>query len=197
MTMAKQTQRRVETASDAELAARIAGGDRDAAEKLIERHQPMVRGFLLRLTGRHDQADDLAQETFLRVLRYAHRYDPRYAMRTWLLTIARRLWINSLRRQRKQSPMPIGEQESDEPSPASHAIRADQLSATRLLIDEGLKRLTEPQRTALVLFHQQEVSLTDAARIMGMPIGTIKSHLHRGRAALRRILGPTLETVER
>lgn len=197
MTVSKKSQRRGEAPSDAELAARTAGGDRAAAATLIERHQALVRGFLFRIAGRHDLADDLAQETFMRVLRYAHRYDAKYPMRTWLLTIARRLWINELRRHSKHAAAPLlGEQETGEPGPAQQADRADQLQATRRMLDEGLQELTEPQRTALVLFHQQELNLAEAARVMGMPIGTVKSHLHRGRAALRRVLATQLETAE-
>ena len=186
-----------ESPSDADLAQLIADGDRAAATTLIERHQAMVRGFLFRITGRHDLADDLAQETFLRVLRYAYRYDDTYTMRTWLLTIARRLWINGLRRDHRWASAPaLGEPTSSEPDPAWQVGRADELDATRRLVDQALLRLTEPQRTALVLFHQQDLSLADAARVMSVPIGTVKSHLHRGRAALRRILAPKLETIE-
>lgn len=184
--------------SDGDLAQGIARGDRAAGAALIERHQSMVRGFLWRLSGRRDLADDLAQETFMRVLRYAHRFDPKYAMRTWLLTIARRLWINSLRRDSRQVAGPLlGDQVADEPSPAEQFHRTEELGDKRRLLDEAMLGLTEPQRTALVLFYQQDLPLAEAARVMEIPIGTVKSHLHRGRAALRRILAPKLESAKR
>ena len=188
---------RLDEPSDADLARRIGRGDRDAAGALIDRYQWLVRAFLLRITGRHDLADDLAQETFLRVLRYADRYDPQYAMRTWLLTIARRLWINELRRGRgrgRNAMTPADSLASDRPGPAKLVEYADELDATRRTLADAMATLTEPQQTALLLFHQQDLSLADAAEVMAIPIGTVKSHLHRGRAALRRILAPQPET---
>lgn len=186
---------RLDEPSDADLARRIGRGDQDAAGTLIDRYQRLVRAFLLRITGRHDLADDLAQETFLRVLRYADKYDPKYAMRTWLLTIARRLWINELRRGRERNAgIPADSLASGWSGPAEQIERADDLDATRWALADAMATLTEPQQTALLLFHQQDLSLADAAEVMSVPVGTVKSHLHRGRAALRRILAPQPET---
>ena len=198
MTAGDGSNSRREEPSDADLAQRIGRGDRDAAQILIERHQTLVRAFLLRLTGRHDLADDLAQETFLRVLKYAARYNPQYAMRTWLLTIARRLWINHLRHAGKRGASRLADDlASNGPGPGEQAERNDELAADRQMLDDAMTVLTEPQQTAVLLFHQQELSLADAAKVMAMPIGTVKSHLHRARAALRRVLAPQLETSRR
>jgi len=157
----------------------------------------MVRSFLLRLSGRPDAADDLAQETFIRVLRYADRYDPKYAIHTWLLTIARRLWINQIRRDKRRQAGPvITEPVSTEADPLVLASKAERRDVTREMLDAAIRRLSEPQRTAIALFHQQELSMADTAEVMQMPIGTVKSHLHRGRAVLRRILAPRLEQLQ-
>lgn len=178
-----------------------ARGDRSAAGILVQRHQKPVRSFLLRLAGREDVANDLAQETFLRVLKYADRYDPKYSMRTWLLTIARRLWINHIRKQsrrdrgREASEM-TESVASNTPGPAELAGAADERGVTRQMLDSALLGLTDPQRTALILVHQQGLTLAETAEVMKMPLGTVKSHLHRGRATLRDILAPKLETIE-
>ena len=74
--------------------------------------------------------------------------------------------------------------------------REDQLDHTRKLLGEAMTQLTEPQRTALVLFHQQELPVGEVAKVMKMPEGTVKSHLHRARAALRKILQPNVEVIE-
>ena len=66
----------------------------------------------------------------------------------------------------------------------------------RRMIDAALLKLSEAQRTAMVLFHQQELSIEEIARVMEMPVGTIKSHLHRARAAMRKTLGPQLESMQ-
>jgi len=175
---------------DAELARRVARGDRHAASTLVQRYQAMVRSFLGRLTGSSDLADDLAQETFIRLLRYAGRYDPGYPMRTWLLTIARRLSINHGRRadSRIVSTQYLG-MSSAAADPSDDAERNDSRRALGQRLDAALQQLTEPQRVTLVMFHQQDLSIDQIAQALGMPTGTVKSHLHRGRAAMRRALG--------
>lgn len=176
--------------SDGALASLAAEGDREAAGELIDRYQATVRRFLLRLTGRADIADDLAQDTFVRMLRYADRFDDRHSMRTWLLTIARRLSINRGRREsRRQSvegfPFLVGR----EADPADAAIAGDERRLLRTRLAAAMSVLTESQRQAIALFHEQGLSVDEAASVMGLPTGTVKSHLHRGRAALRRVLG--------
>lgn len=187
--------------SDAELVQQIVRGDRTAAGVLVARHQKPVRSFLLRLAGREDAANDLAQETFLRALRYMDRYDPKYSMRTWLLTIARRLWINEIRKQSRrnrgrQSSEVVDSVASPDPPPDDRAERVDEQGVTRRMLDEAMIGLTDAQRTALTLFHQQGLSMIETAEVMKMPIGTVKSHLHRGRATLRELLAPKMEMIE-
>jgi RNA polymerase sigma-70 factor (ECF subfamily) len=183
--------------ADAELARRVSRGDREAAALLVNRYQAMVRRFLLKLTGRPELADDLAQDTFMRMLRYAGRYDAKYPMRTWLLTIARRLSIN---RGRHDGRMIATEEWGHVPAtgerPDERAARADGHQQLRSKLDAALEQLSEPQRQAIVLFHQQGLGVHEAAEVMGLPVGTVKSHLHRGRAAMRKILGDMPEVSE-
>ncbi len=182
--------------ADAALILQVARGDRAAGETLINRHQATVRSFLRKLTRRDDVADDLAQETFLRLLRYAENYDPKYPMRTWLLTIARRLSINRLRRaDTKQTALPDAPLVSREPDPAQVVGDDEHRRHLRLRLDKALSQMTEPQRTALTLFHQQGLSIEEVAAVMESPTGTVKSHLHRGRAAMRSILEQEREAL--
>jgi RNA polymerase sigma-70 factor, ECF subfamily len=141
-------------------------------------------------------ADDLAQETFIRLLRYADRYDAGYPMRTWLFTIARRLSINHGRRADSQvtSTQYLG-MRSDTSDPAGDAERSDSRRALGERLDAALAQLSEPQRVTLVMFHQQDLSIDQIAQTLDMPTGTVKSHLHRGRAAMRKVLG-SQEDVE-
>ena len=174
---------------DGQLARLAAEGDRLAAAELIQRYQGAVRRFLRRLTGRDDVADDLAQDTFVRMLNYAGRYDPKYPMRTWLLTIARRLSIN---RGRHSGRVVLTDNffgsQTVEGAPDQSVIREDSQRALRARLNAALEELTESQREAILLFHQQGLGVTEVAEVMGLPVGTVKSHLHRGRAALRRVL---------
>ena len=183
--------------SDGELAQLVASGDQQAAAVLITRYERLVRSFLRKITGRPELADDLAQDTFVRLLKTAHRYDPKYPMRTWLLTIARRLSINHSRRgdQKVMSTEYEGHHAGAD-GPDARAEASDTQNATRRMLNEALSQLSEPQRTAIVLFHEKEMSIEDVAAAMEMPVGTIKSHLHRARAAMRKLLGPKVEVVQ-
>lgn len=179
----------VDVRDDGELARLVARGDTEAGAELVNRYQASVRRFLRRLTGRDDLADDLAQDTFVRMLSYAGRYDPKYPMRTWLLTIARRLSIN---RGRHDGRVILTEQfqgsQAVESAPDVAATQADTQRALRARLNGALKQLTSSQREAILLFHQQGLGVGEVAEVMGLPVGTVKSHLHRGRAALRRII---------
>ena len=119
----------VDQDSDANLIKRVAQGESDAATLLIERYQGPLRSFLIKLTRRPHLADDLAQDTFIRMLRYADRYDPQYALKTWLFTIARRLFINHMRRaeQRNVSSEYLG-MASEGPTAEELTTRADELN---------------------------------------------------------------------
>ena len=175
--------------TDAELATLAGGGDRAAAGALIQRYHLPIRRFLLKLTGREDLADDLAQETFVRLLRHAHRYDARYPMRTWLLTIARRLSINRGRADGRAAMMDDWHWcASADPSPQERAAEAEERGLLRRQLDAAIARLTDAQREAILLFHQQGLSVQQAAEVMNLPVGTVKSHLHRARAAMRQML---------
>jgi RNA polymerase sigma-70 factor, ECF subfamily len=181
---------------DAVLTARVARGDREAAAMLVDRHQAAVRRFLRRLTGREDLADDLAQETFLRVLRCAGQYDPSYPMRTWLFTIARRLSLNAIKRAGwRVADAGHNERAASGPTPAELASRADDCEQLRQRLEIALGQVSEAQRLALILVHQEGWSVEAAAKFMRMPPGTVKSHLHRGRETMRRVLGPQMEVV--
>jgi len=182
--------------SDGELAAAAAAGDREAASALIQRYHQPVRRFLRRLTGREDLADDLAQDTFVRMLRYADRYDPKYPMRTWLLVIARRLSIRHGQRQRRVMVVDQWDRADEKATgPAENVSRRDSNEVLRGKLDAAIAELTDAQRQAVVLFYQQGMSVQEAAEVMEVPVGTVKSHLHRARASMRKILGKDPEVI--
>lgn len=180
--------------SDAALASKVAAGDREAAETLVARHEQAVRSFLRRVCFDQAQVDDLAQETFLRLLRHADRYDPAWPMRTWLFTIARRLSITQgERKQFMARPETLAKIGTAPETGENQVDQRDRLDHANRLLDGALAHLTEPQRTAIVLFYQQGLPVEEMARVMEMPPGTVKSHLHRARAALADSLSPHAE----
>jgi len=194
---------------DGALARRIAKGDRAAAAELVDRYQGMVRGFLRKVCFDRDAIEDLSQETFVRALKYAHRFDPRYPMKTWLLTIARRLSINHGQKQKRRRGEPgragvPGEGSGVEPvwledetaaSPSAEAERDERAGLSRSLLEDALEKLSEPQRVSIVMHYQEGLALEEIGRALDMPVGTVKSHLHRGRKKMRELLEPRSEDL--
>ncbi len=181
------------------LASRVAAGDRVAAEELVRRHQASVRGFLRAVCYDRSAVDDLAQETFLRALKHAGRFDPRYPMRGWLLTIARRLSINHGDKQKRRRPEPgveLNQLQSRTDNPPGERVERDERhEMTRDMLNQAMLELSEPQRTAIAMHYQQGLALDQIAELLDMPVGTIKSHLHRGRQRMRKLLEPQAEEL--
>lgn len=171
------------------LIASAAAGDRAACDALIRSHQQGVYAYILRLCGRHDLAEDVVQEAFIRVLMHLDRFDPRYRFSTWLFTIARRVFLNAVEKRRPASDTDRVGETSGRASPVGTAIEADERHVTcRDAVQKALLTLSLDQREVIVLFHQHEWPIWLIAEHLRMPEGTVKSHLHRGRAKLRDAL---------
>jgi RNA polymerase sigma-70 factor (ECF subfamily) len=160
------------------------GGDRAAFGKLVDLHKRAVFGLALRLVGPSDAAD-ASQEAFLRAFQRLSTFDPSQPLRPWLLGIARNACIDMLRRRGRQ-PEPIEMDVAthiagDDPSP-DDAI--DTRSQSRR-VEAALGSLPQNQREALLLFHQEQLSYRDIAGVLGVPIGTVMTWIHRARRALR------------
>lgn len=168
---------------------KAAAGDRDAAEALIRAHQKSVYAYLLRMSGRPDIAEDIAQEAFVRVLTNLHRFDPRYRFSTWLFTIARRLYVNAAQKFKPTFDTDIvdGWRSGDE-RPERPVEDREVGEVTRQELERALLSLSPQQREVLILFHQLEWPIALIATHVGMPEGTVKSHLHRGRRKMRTLL---------
>lgn len=163
-----------------------ASGDRSAAETFIKAHQKSLYGYLVRMSGRPDVAEDVTQEAFVRVLSNLDRFDPRFRFSTWLFTIARRLYLNFCEKRRPSSAgEAVGGYEGSAVGPQAAASDAEHREFSRDAIQRALLELSLEQREVLVLFHQLEWPIWLIADHLGMPEGTVKSHLHRGRRRLR------------
>jgi RNA polymerase sigma-70 factor (ECF subfamily) len=168
--------------------ARVARGDREAFAALYDRHAASIMGFLHRLSGRREVAEDLTQETFLRAWRAAPRWQPLARVSTWLHLIARRLWWNQAARRRREAAR---RSRAPDDAPASR----DAPVAQRLAHREGAERvraaldaLSPRLRIVFVLLRLQGLSLKETALIAGVPVGTVKSRAAAAEAALRRAL---------
>ena len=163
-------------AADEELLARVAVGDQNALATLLARYETPLSRFLHRHTGGRD-VDDLYQETWLRVVRHAQRFDVSRRFSTWLFQIAVNLCRDWFRRQ-----APAAEDEVDDVAAPATSTDA-RLDAERLLM-----LLPEPQREVLILRYFHDLSEEEIAHIVACPKGTVKSRLHTALARLTAVV---------
>lgn len=182
--------------TDEQLIARVVvQDDRHAFGELVRRHQSTVRATLRRLTvGNHALADDLAQETFLAAYRNlrSFRQDARFS--TWLFRIATNAFLADARRRREEL---LGDREPDAaastdgdatPGAGETADHAPGL-ALKLDLERALAVLSDAERAALVQCYHNDLSHEEAAYVLGCPVGTVKTHLLRGKQKLKARLG--------
>jgi len=164
-------------------------GDGDAMEALIRAHQHALYAFMLRMCGRPDVAEDVVQEAFVRVLRNLDRFDSRFRFSTWLFTIAKRLYMNQLQKHAPSFESELVEVWHDAPNlPETPVQRDEMMRHAREAIGAALLGLSPQQREIVLLFHQQNWPITEISAHLDMPEGTIKSHLHRARKRMRKII---------
>lgn len=164
----------------------VLGGDRRAFGLLVDRHLPAVVGVVSRIVCNRADAEDLAQDTFVRAFQRLEQYGQAHSFRNWLLKIATNLALNHLqarRRERNRYPR-IAE---DRPECVEPVEEGPELPSPRQW-QHWLARLDESQRAAIVLFHFHELSYVQVAEAMEIPVNTVRTHLHRGRRRLRELM---------
>lgn len=166
---------------DERLMARVAGGDDAALEPLLARYRGPLYGFLSRRAPNAD-VDDLFQETWLRVVRYRDRFDPKRRFSTWLFQIANNLCRDRARRLEVRDRHRMAEQAEARHDPERRAAPPhDRVIDMRTRV----ARLPERLREVLVLRYYRDLSEKEIAEIVGIPRGTVKSRLHTAVKALR------------
>lgn len=167
--------------NESDLAARAAAKDSAAFAALVRMHQSALRGFLLRLTrGDRALADDLAQETFLEAFRKIAQFRGDGSFAGWLYRIAWSRFLMQARRRREESVEGL---EAAEATP-----HPEEAQLARLDLESAMAILAPAERAALTLCFALGQSHEEAAATLGMPLGTVKSHVLRGREKLRRLL---------
>jgi RNA polymerase sigma-70 factor (ECF subfamily) len=170
--------------TELDLARRARRGDAAAFDELVRRFQRPIFRFCWRLVRSAD-AEDLAQDTFVRAFVHFERFDPERPVLPWLVAIARRLCLDLLRRRNvatRLETLSVGDPPT--PGPEGEAAFREQLSR----LDRALGDLAEGPREAIILFHIEEMSYRDIAAALEAPMGTVMTWLHRGRAQLKRAL---------
>ena len=178
--------------SDPAIVRRVLAGDREAFRLLVERHEGHVYRAVLRVAGDADEAEDLAQETFLKAFRHLGRYDERWAFSTWLQTIATRTALNA-RRARSQAVAASIEAMEEEGRPLADPRATDPAAAAQR--GEWLERLRaevavlgQRMRVAFGLRYEEGLSVAEIAAITHSSETAVKVALHRARKALRERL---------
>jgi RNA polymerase sigma-70 factor (ECF subfamily) len=171
------------------LVERCLEGDQAAWDAIVRQHWRKVFNIAYKFVGRHDQAEDLAQEIFLRIFKSLHTFDRRANFQTWLFSISRNLCIDHYRSVRKERQTINRDIDAHELTPESSTIspyamleRRDRVELLRAALD----LLTSTLRTAVMMRDVQELSYREIAVSLHLPEGTVKSRINRGRTELAR-----------
>lgn len=169
------------TSDAALILAVIERDDREAFAELVRRHQSTVRAVLRRLTrGDAGLADDLAQETFVLAWRNIRKFRFEARFSTWLYRIAFNAWQSEARKKREVVL------ELDDEAPPATAMAAEMPDvASRVDLERAMQALSDGERAAIAACYYADLSHEEAARALGIPVGTVKTHILRGKAKLK------------
>ena len=187
---------------DAQLMLKFKEGDKKSLEELMEKYQKLVINTAYRLIGDRTEAEDIAQEVFLRVYNRSRSYKPQAKFSTWLLKITKNLCLNRLRGKRRHPVVSLdslveteeGKVLRDIPAPAQ--ARPDVLlerKELQKLIKESIDSLPPKQRMVVVLAKYDNLPYREIARVMGCSVTAVKLRLHRAKVTLKERLAPYLE----
>jgi RNA polymerase sigma-70 factor (ECF subfamily) len=176
---------------DHQLMARVAENDLAAFDELVNLYKGKLFTMLVRMVNSEAEAEDLLQETFVRVWEHRQSFDDRYCFSTWVYTIAMNLGKNELRKRRKVKFMSLFDRENNpidvEDPQAEHS------GGLSVLIDRAVSKLPVRYREAFELRDLQELSYDEIGDVLGVPVGTVKSRVNRARNLLKDELKPKVE----
>jgi len=178
-------------ASTEALVERCLAGDQAAWDQIVRQHWRKVFNLAYKFVGRHDEAEDLTQDIFLKIFKALHTFDRRANFQTWLISISRNLCIDHYRSVRKERQTIAREVDTTDLQPASRERTPYALAEhqdLRAQLKQALETLPNTLRTAVVLRDLQELSYQEIADHLGLPEGTVKSRINRGRLELARQL---------
>ena len=178
----------VSTEIDA-LIQRCLGGDQGAWEDIVRQHRRKVFNIAYKFTGRHDEAEDLTQDVFLKIFKSLHTFDRRANFQTWLVSVSRNLCIDhyrSVRKERETIDRDVDAGELTPSAPGQNAYQALEQRDRVELLRKAMSELAPSLRTAVMLRDIQELSYQEIADHLQLPEGTVKSRINRGRTELAR-----------
>jgi RNA polymerase sigma-70 factor, ECF subfamily len=168
---------------------RCLAGDQPAWEQIVRQHWRKVFNIAYKFTGKHDEAEDLTQDVFVKIFKSLDTFDRRANFQTWLVSVSRNLCIDHYRSVRKERETIDRDVDAGELSPVAQTVSPMQALEHRdrvALLNKALKQLPESLRQAVLMRDIQELSYQEIADRLGTPEGTVKSRINRGRTELAR-----------
>ena len=178
-----------------QLIGRARDGDTSALREVVDLHKERLFAFIWRMVRHHHDAEEICQEAFLRAFASLDSFSSDYRFSTWLFTIGYRVCLNHLRRKRALTggDLDFTALPRDGGEAVMGSLASEEASRLKEVVWSAVDRLSPPQRATLVLFYRHGQSCHEIARVLELPVATVKSHLHRARNRLRELLEPVTE----
>ncbi len=194
----EEAEKREANERDVALMLQVREGDMTAFETLVELHQGPVVGTVAKMLGSPTEAEDIAQQVFIRVWKSASRYEPQAKFTTWLFTITRNLVFNEVRRRKRKPTVSVEEREEESHQVVEdlHTASPDQdvlHSELERAVDRAIQELPEKQRLAVVLRRYEEMPYEEIGKVLSLSVPAVKSMLFRARTQLKESLQRYLE----
>ena len=183
--------------SDEELMMKCRNGDMSAFELLVMRYKDLMTNFIYRSISDYHRAEDLAQETFLRVFKSANRYEPKCQFKNWIYLIATNLCRNEIRNRKRRNTAYLDDLVSEDEDVNYSALMRDvsqlpdelyEKKEQQLMIQQTINSLPESQRVALVLVTYQNLRYDEIAEVLECSVSAVKSLIHRARQNMKKFL---------
>jgi len=185
-----------ESRDEADLLRKAKGGNLFAFEEIVRRYQRRAYAVAVRIVRRHDVADDVVQEAFLRAWQSLPSFDLARPFGPWIARISANLAINHVRSpQAREQELPDGH--GERPAPGGDPLHGVLEGEAQRVLEEALRSLPDEQRAVFVLRAAEELSYREIAEALGLQVGTVMSRLHRAREKLAVALGPYLGPTTR
>lgn len=192
--------RATQAEEDIILMSRVGQGDEAAFAIIVERYQDMVVGTVAKMLGSPTEAEDIAQQVFIRLWKSAKRYKPTAKFTTYLLTITRNLVFNETRRRKNKRQVSLeaqgeewGTQHHDSGHTPSEQYLSDELQRA---VDQAISELPKKQRMAIILRKYENMPYDEISKVIGLSTPAVKSQLFRARAVLKEKLAAYLDEPE-
>jgi len=185
-------------AEDVSLMYRVAKGDEAAFAQLVEKHQHAVIGTVTKMLGSPNEAEDIAQQVFVRIWKSASKYEEKAKFTTYMFTITRNLVFNEARRKKVRKQVSIEEQgeewgaqymDNKSSNPQEQYLKEEMIRA----VDRAIASLPEAQRVAVVLRRYENMPYEEIAKVLDLSISAVKSQLFRARSVLKEELAKYLD----